>query len=171
MKMHLAVDTDTSEILSTVITPNSLTDAQVFEDLIDGIDEPIEQICGDGAYDRRRCYDAIEERAEAQHQPIAISIPPQRNAKIWRHGNANAPPHRRDENLRQIRAVGRKQWKIQSGYHRRSLAETAMFRFKTIFSSKLSSRRFATQATEVFIKCSILNKMLQLGKPLYRPPG
>lgn len=171
MKMHLAVDSSTSEILSTVITPNSVADCEVFEDLIDGVDEPIEQISADGAYDKSGCYDAIEERAEQQQQPIAISIPPQRNAKIRRHGNANAPPHPRDENLRQIRAIGRKQWKIESGYHRRSLAETAMFRFKTIFSPKLSSRRFATQATEVFIKCSILNKMLQLGKPEYGPPG
>ena len=64
MKMHLAVDSSTSEILSTAITPNSVADCEVFEDLIDGVDEPIEQISADGAYDKSGCYDAIEERAE-----------------------------------------------------------------------------------------------------------
>ena len=52
---------------------------------------------------------------------------------IWQHGNCAAPPLVRDENLRRIRKAGRKRWKQESGYHRRSLAETAMFRFKTIF--------------------------------------
>ena len=46
------------------------------------------------------------------------------------------------ENIRLIRQVGRKQWKKESGYHRRSLSETAMFRLKTIFGGKLK-RRFA----------------------------
>jgi len=45
------------------------------------------------------------------------------------------------ENLRRIRKVGRKTWKHESGYHRRSLAETTMFRFKTIFGGKLRSRK------------------------------
>ena len=39
----------------------------------------------------------------------------------------------RDENLRRIRQVGRKAWKQEVGYHRRSLAETQMYRVKTIF--------------------------------------
>ena len=36
------------------------------------------------------------------------------------------------ENLRNIRKVGRKKWKKESGYHRRSLSENTMFRLKTI---------------------------------------
>jgi hypothetical protein len=43
----------------------------------------------------------------------------------------------RDENLRRIRQVGRAKWKRESGDHRRSLAETAVFRLKTIFGGKL----------------------------------
>ena len=42
------------------------------------------------------------------------------------HGNWLYAPHPRDENLREIRRVGRKKWKRESGYHRRSLSETTM---------------------------------------------
>ncbi len=45
------------------------------------------------------------------------------------------------ENLRRIRKVERKTWKHESGYHRRSLAETTMFRFKMLFGGKLRSRK------------------------------
>ncbi|HEY9620546.1 MAG TPA: IS5/IS1182 family transposase, partial [Crinalium sp.] len=50
-------------------------------------------------------------------------------------------------------------------YHRRSLAETTMFRFKTIFGDRLSSRKFNNQAVELFIKCAALNRMIQSCKP------
>lgn len=60
-------------------------------------------------------------------------IPPRKNARIWQHANIKAERLKRDENLRYIRKHGRKTWKDNSGYHVRSLAETAMFRMKTIF--------------------------------------
>ena len=40
-----------------------------------------------------------------------------------------------------------------------------MFRFKTIFAGNLSSRNFDNQAVELFIKCAVLNRMIQIAKP------
>jgi len=94
-----------------------------------------------------------------------IAVPPQRNARIWQHGNSSKPPLPRDQNLRRIRRVGRKRWKQESGYHRRSLAETAVFRFKIIFGNRLSARTMPRQITEARIKCAALNRMTQLGMP------
>jgi hypothetical protein len=88
-----------------------------------------------------------------------------RIAEIWQHGNSKAERHNRDENLRRIRKVGRKAWKRESNYHRRSLSETTMFRFKTIFGGSLSARKFDNQAVELFIKCAALNRMIQIAKP------
>lgn len=51
-------------------------------------------------------------------------------------------------------------------YYRRSLAETTMFRFKTIFGGKLRSRKFENQAVELFLQCAALNRMIQVGKPV-----
>ena len=79
---------------------------------------------GDAAH--RSCYEAVAKRTDK-----AI-IPPRRSPKIWQHGNCKAQRLARDENLRRIRHVGRTKWKRASGYHRRSLAETAMLRLKTI---------------------------------------
>ena len=44
----------------------------------------------------------------------------------------------------------------------RSLAETAMMRFKQTFSDKLKARTLQNQQAEVRVKCSILNKMIQI---------
>ena len=68
---------------------------------------------------------------------------------------------KRDENLRYIR----KAWKKSSGYHIRSLAETTMFRLKTIFGDRLSTRSLETQTTQALVRCAALNKMTHLSMP------
>jgi len=158
-KLHLSVDESTGEIRTGVVTTNDVHDGEVFEDLLDGIDDEIEQVSADGAYDQGHCYDTLDQRG------IKVAIPPRKNAKIWQHGNSKGPQHPRDENLRVIRKKGRKSWKKQSNYHRRSLAETTMFRLKTIFGGKVRSRTFDNQATELLLQCAALNRMIQRAKP------
>ncbi len=158
-KLHLGVDEGTGEILAAVVTTNDVADCEVLTDLLEQIEHPIDQLSGDGGYDTFDCYDAIASRG------AKATIPPRSNAKIQQHGNCKAPPHPRDENLRACRQVGRKQWKQESGYHRRSLSETAMFRLKIIFGGKLRRRFFDNQAVELFLQCAALNRMIQLGKP------
>ena len=65
----------------------------------------------------------------------------------------------------QVREDGRKEWKNKSGYHVRSLAETTMFRLKTIFGDELSSRLIETQTTQALVRCAALNKMTHLCMP------
>ncbi|NJN49267.1 MAG: IS5 family transposase [Alkalinema sp. RL_2_19] len=158
-KLHLGIDEATGEILVGVVTTNQVHDGTVLKDILDGIEDDIEQVSADGAYDHRHCYDEITER---QAKPV---IPPRQDAVIWQHGNGKAPPHPRDENLRYIRKHGRKKWKRDANYHRRSLAETTMFRFKTIFGGKLRSRKFDNQAAELLLQCAVLNRMIQIAKP------
>jgi hypothetical protein len=54
---------------------------------------------------------------------------------IRQHGNCKAERLGRDENLRTIPKLGRQKWKQRSGYTRRNLAETCIFRLKTILAS------------------------------------
>lgn len=159
-KLHLAVDEATGEILAAVVSTNDWADPEILPDLLEQIEPDIEQVSADGAYDTSNCYDAITER----HAKPAI--PPRKNAVIWQHGNCKAPPHPRDENLRSIRKHGRKKWKQLTSYHRRSLAETTMFRHKTAFGGKVSARKFGNQDTELLCQCAILNRMIHLGKPV-----
>ena len=59
----------------------------------------------------------------------------------------------------------RKLWKKLKKYHRRSLSETAMFRFKILFGGDLKSINLKAQRTEVKAKCEALNRMTRLGMP------
>jgi IS5 family transposase len=158
-KVHVGVDEASGEIVAAVVTTNNYSDSQLLPDLLAQVDEPIRQVSGDGGYDKRNCYEAIRAR-QAQ-----ATIPPQHNAKIWQHGNSKAERLARDENLRRIRQIGRAAWKQECGYHRRSLAETTMFRLKTIFSDRVTAHGFAGQAAQVLVRCAALNRMTQLGKP------
>jgi transposase len=158
-KLHLGIDEATGEILVGLVTTNNVHDGTVLKDIPDGIEDTIEQVSADGAYDHRHCYDEIDAKG------AKAVIPPRKDAKIWQHGNCKAPPHPRDENLRYIRKHGREKWKRDANYHRRSLAETTMFRFKTIFGGKLRSRKFDNQAVELLLQCAALNRMIQIAKP------
>jgi hypothetical protein len=84
---------------------------------------------------------------------------------IWQHGNCKAPPLDRDEHVRRIRRVGRARWKREVDYNRRSLVETGIWRFKAITGAALSSRKPATQLTEVRTRAAALNRMTAIGMP------
>lgn len=68
-----------------------------------------------------------------------------------------------DEAIMLIRKVGKAKWKKENGYHRRNIAENAMFCVKKIFIGNLKSISFENQDAEVVIKCNVLNKMTSLG--------
>ena len=158
-KLHLGVDEATGQILAVMVTDNSVADAAVLPGLLAQVAAPVAQVSGDKAYDTRASYEAVRQRQ------ARATIPPRRGARIWQHANTQAERLIRDENLRAIRRDGRKAWKQASGYHRRSLAETAMSRFKRILGPTISARTFPGQAAEIKLRCNILNVMLQLGAP------
>jgi Transposase DDE domain len=158
-KLHLCVDEATLEIVSVVASTNDVSDAEALSDLLQDVPGTIEQVSADGAYDQRKCYDTLNK------QGAKAAIPPRKGAKIWRHANSKAERHVRDENLRRIRKAGRKEWKRESNYHRRSLAETQVFRFKTIFGDRLQTRQIDNQFKELMLKSAILNRMTHLGMP------
>jgi IS5 family transposase len=158
-KLHIAVDEATCEFVAVVVSTNSFKDSQLLPDLLAQVDDELSQVSADGAYDSRNCYDVIRERT------ARAAIPPQKRAHIWQHGNTRAERHIRDENLRRIRRVGRAAWKRESNYHRRSLAETQVFRVKMIFGERVSARSFDGQAAQLLVRCAALNRMTHLGMP------
>jgi len=124
-------------------------------------------VSGDGGYDFMTCHRDITLRG------ARATIPPRRNACP----NPRGETPQRDAILRRMQELAgpskskkrqewaRQRWKEESGYHRRSLAETAVFRLKCIFGDKLSSRGFEAQANEVLLRCAALNRMTHLGMP------
>jgi len=160
-KLHVGANPDNGEIQVAVLTGNNTSDDAVVKQMLTQIEHTLLACAADGAYDKRKVYQALDE-----HSPeVEILIPPRKNAHIWQHANSKEERLKRDENLRYIRKHGRPQWKQESGYHIRSLAETVMFRLKTIFGDKLSARLLETQTTQALIRCLALNRMTHLGMP------
>ena len=152
-KLHLCVDEKDSEIISVSLTDNSFKDNELLPDMLEGSEAQVSCVSGDGAYDASNCWDFCRSSG------IRGIFPPRRGARIQRHGNRDGPSLDRDEHIRMIRRRGRKRWKEESGYSRRSLAETAVYRFKALFGDRLFSRKFDCQANEAFLKCKLLNMM------------
>ena len=158
-KLHLAVEPNVKIVVGSELTTNSVDDAAMVEPLLQQSPKNVRSFIGDGAYDKMKVYETLTDKK------IKAVIPPRKNARIRKHGNSKGKIHQRDRNIRQIRKHGRKQWKKKIKYHKRSIAETTMFRYKTIIGEKLKSRTFARQTTEIKIGCKILNIMTLTGMP------
>jgi len=161
-KVHLGVDEASGDVVAGEVTSNSVADGEMLGPLLAQLPDAvvIDQCSADGAYDKRRCYAALQKRNVRQ-----IAIPPRHGARIWRHGNSMEERLPRDENVRAIRMVGRKRWKKNVNYHRRSLSETTMFRYKTIFGEDVSNRTDQNQRTQLLLRIRALNLMTTLGMP------
>ena len=68
-----------------------------------------------------------------------------------------------------MRKEGLAHWKQQSGYHRRSLAETAMYRFKQLMTGKISLRNYNGQVGEIMAYLCAMNKLNTLGLLVREP--
>jgi hypothetical protein len=163
-KLHLAVDPATGYIHSHTLTENDKSDDAQLETLIDQIEAPISQACCDGAYDTVSCWDKLIA------EKIEPTIPPKKNAVRWYENlPGDLPNYPRNIAIDRINELGRAQWKKEAGYHQRSLAETAMFRLKTIHGGQFYSRSFKQQQTEMALKIKALNLMTAQGMPVSQP--
>jgi transposase len=160
-KLHLGVDADTHAIVAVELTPDDVGDIAELPHLLDQIGADVASITADGAYDGQVVYDAIAER-----YPKAVVVIPPRITAVASETTAT----QRDKHLTTIAEHGRMSWQRSSGYNRRSLVETAMFRDKTVIGRRLHARTLSNQRTEAKVGCNVLNRMTGLGMPV-SPPG
>ncbi len=78
-KLHLAVDTDTHEIIATELSLSNVSDGEVLPNLLKQTRRRIVEISGDGAYDTRLCYETIRIKRAT---PL---FPPREGAAFWEH--------------------------------------------------------------------------------------
>lgn len=157
-KLHIGIDAETLQIRAVQLTTNNVSDSQVLSDLLDQVplDEQIDSVYTDGAYDTKKCRKVITDR-----QAHAV-IPPRKNARSWK--DTKAYSQERNELLRSVKYLGRTLWKKWSGYHRRSLVETKMHCIK-LLGDKLSARNFDSQVNEIHARVAVLNRFTELGRP------
>lgn len=158
-KLHLAVDTRTGALVAHALTASEVHDAAELEGLLARTDAPIAAVCADKAYDSFDCHAAILAR---DAQPV---IPPRKGAAILPPPGRKEVPPTRGAAVARIAEVGREAWEAETGYHRRSLAETAMLRYKTLISPSLRSRTFDRQKVEAAVAVRCINRFTALGMP------
>jgi hypothetical protein len=161
-KLHLAVDATSGEILASELTTTEEGDAALVGPLLDRITGAIASVTADGAYDGEPVYRAVAERQP--DPPAAVIIPPRASAVP--NPTADTTPSQRDQHIRMIQDKGRLGWQKAVGYGKRSLGETAVFRYKTIIGRSLCARTLSSQKTEARVACSVLNRMTRLGMPV-----
>ncbi len=188
-KIHLGIDEETPEIRAVEVTSSDVGDAPMLPELLDQIPpgEEIASVTADGAYDTRKCHDAIRCPATVCLQTVrgaergaAAVIPPRRNAKPWKTVTAgalaivlgpmadNGSP--RNEALRASKYLGRALWRRWSGYHRRSRVETKMHCVK-LLGQRLMARDFDRQVAEFQVRVAVLNGFNALGIPVTKVVG
>lgn len=150
-KLHIGIDVATQQIVMMELTDNKVGENKKLKDLLEQYKDGYSKVGGDKGYDSYACHELIGEYGAVS----AINI--QEDAKERKKRNDNEKPLVRDEIIRRIAEIGKEQWKKEVGYHRRSLVETAMFRYKTILGNKMHARNIENQKIEALIDCNILN--------------
>ena len=111
----------------------------------------------DGAYDQEGVSAAVAER----HPEAAVIVPPRATAVP-----SETEPTQRDHRLQFIAEHGRAAWQKASGYTTRARVEATIGRFKQVIGDALRSRTDRRRATEVDVAVHVLNRMLELGRPI-----
>ncbi len=156
-KIHVGMCADTGQVVVSAITTNNVSDGTAMIGMLGALEGiPLGDVLGDMAYDTTDCRGSIYDLGGRQ------IIPPKKTAR-QQGKNPLLSLRERDAAIQKIKTVGRVQWKQEIGYHRRSLVETLMYRYKTILGDRLSSRKKETQTTEILVKLDVLNQMIELG--------
>lgn len=159
-KFHIGIDPETQDIILAEKTDPRESDVKVAERWMKNWRGEGKKFYGDGAYDSKKLRQKIEEK---QGYPL---IPPRKNSRYGFEGSV------RDDQIAAMIGLGggeagRELWKKLTGYHQRSLVESAFSRFKRLFSDRLFSRLEGMQDLELYLKSLIINKFNKIGLPKY----
>ena len=95
--------------------------------------------------------------------PPAVILPPRITAVL--SSGTDKISNWRDRHIHLIQEKGRRSWEKAVGYGKRSLVETAMFRYKILIGPTLRARTLPAQRAEAHLACSVIHCMTQLGMP------
>ena len=137
-KLHLAVDR-AGVIVAQALTEPTVDDATTGIDLIEVVDVEIARVTADAAYDTVAFYEAAGVRG------ASVVVPPSKMAKVSRRRPRSRA---RDRTIKNVKALGRRRWKKEAGYHRQARVENAFFRYKSIIGDRLRARSRAGRVAE-----------------------
>jgi IS5 family transposase len=136
------------------VTDEKTADSTVLPNIVEASAKTVRKVLADGAYDSTNCREFLYKRG------VQDCIPPRRNAKV----KGTQKTKERDFAIEVGALVGGdkeevKLWKAISGYHMRSLAETAFSRLKRLFGDRVSSKKMKNIHLKTIFRCYVLNRM------------
>jgi hypothetical protein len=107
--IHIGIDEETLEVRAVEVTGSNIGDAPMLPELLNQIPsgQAIGSVTADGAYDTRKCHEAV-----AARNALAV-IPPRKDAKTWKATSAEAIA--RNDAVNAQRYLGCTVWRRWSG--------------------------------------------------------
>lgn len=152
LKIHLAVDVKTKQIVSMEVTDERTGDGGMLKPLVEQAERHcrvIKALC-DGAYDSRVNFTFLEERG------IEPTIKVRKNSS----SRARGCQARRQTVLEYLRDP--EAWKRRVSYGLRWMAETAFSAFKRLFGEHVMARQLPNMIREMLLKASLYNLFTSL---------
>ena len=154
IKVHLAVNVETKEIVAIEVTDERVSDGSKFNSLVDQAEENlsgrrIEKALGDGAFDRREIFDHLQQKGI---QPV-IKIRSNANTK------ARGSPAR-GKAVREMKGLGYQRWKQKYDYGMRWAAESVFSAVKRISGEHVAATKTENMMQEVILKFSFYNMLI-----------
>lgn len=154
LKIHLAVDVRTKQILAIEVTDDRVFDAEKFEDLVDDARSLVNVVkaLADGAYDSKENYDYLEAVG------IEAGIKPKRGSS----GKARGSWAR----MRVVREFleDEEGWKRRVDFGKRWAVESVFSCLKGTFGEFVSAKKFKNMVHEMKLKAFTYNLLINLAK-------
>jgi len=153
LKIHVAVDIKTKEILALEVTDEKVHDGKLLKKLVSNVSdsrEPntvkIKSVLADGAYDSNANFQYLEDKK------ITPGIKIRKNSIISIRNN-----RLRNKEVKLQSNKDLLKWKRKRKYGHRWMAETAFSTIKRTFGEYISATRFDNMVKEMMIKVSLYN--------------
>jgi transposase len=152
-KLHIVVDSQ-GRILANSITEHTSDDRSQIENLLKNI--KTKEFLADPGYDGEIIYQLLKSKG------IKPIIRPPNNINIIEFTGIKTI---REEAVDYQQTKGYQAWRVKNDYGRREKVENTFFRYKKSFGSEFLSRDDENIKQETTIKCNLLNKMFEVGRP------
>jgi len=151
IKIHIAVDTKTKQILAIEVTKEDVGDGRMLGRLVEGSvgKAKVKKVIGDGAYDSRGIFRLLSDR---RIEPL---IKVRKNASL--KGGGCMP-----RKLAVVEQFGNVNWRKEKGYGYRWMAESAFSSIKRVFGEHITSVKWGNIVKELLLKGSIYNLFMAM---------
>ena len=151
IKVHIAVDTKTKQILAIEVTKEDVGDGRMMERLVGSSagKANVKRVIGDGAYDSKNNFRLL---SEMDVDPL---IRVRKNASL--KGGGCMP-----RKFAVVEQLGNVNWRKEKGYGYRWMAESAFSSLKRIFGEHITSVKWNNIVNELLLKASIYNLFMSM---------